>query len=71
MCFPHEASGQGHGVCVMVLFLIDVFILVWSAVFAVIERGTVTGWVCAALVVWQVRGFISYINENSFTKEND
>jgi hypothetical protein len=55
----------------MVLFLIDVFILVWSAVFAVIERGTVTGWVCAALVVWQVWGFISYINENSFTKEND
>jgi len=55
----------------MVLFLIDVFILVCSAVFAVIERGTVTGWVCTALVVWQVWGFISYINENPFIKEND
>jgi len=48
----------------MTLFLIDVFILVWSAVFAVIERGTWLGWLCTAIVVWQVWGYIKYIKEN-------
>ena len=48
----------------MAIPLIDLFILVWSTVFAIMERGTWVGWVCAIVVLMQVWNLIRFYKEH-------
>ena len=63
--FPYEASKQSYRVCMIVIPLIDLFILVSSTVFAIMERGTWMGWVCAIVVLMQVWILVKFIQNST------
>ena len=64
VCFPHEASGQGHGVCVMAIPIVDLLFLIGTSVAAFLNRGTLIGWMCTLLVLWQVWNLIRFYKEH-------
>ena len=61
MCFPHEASEQSNGVCMIFLPLVDLLFLIGSSIAAFLNRGTLVGWMCTFLVIWQVWNLIKFV----------
>jgi len=49
----------------IVIPLIDLFILVSSTVFAIMEHGTWMGWVCAIVVLMQVWILVKFIQNST------
>ncbi len=49
----------------IVIPLIDLFILVSSTVFAIMERGTWMGWVCAIVVLMQVWILVRFVQNST------
>ena len=64
VCVSDEASGQGHGVCVMAIPIVDLLFLIGTSVAAFLNRGTLIGWMCTLLVLWQVWNLIRFYKEH-------
>ena len=63
MCFSDEASRQGNGVCMKHVPFIDLIILAINIYFAVVNRGTVWGWISTAIVLFYVWIMLKAIRE--------
>jgi len=64
VCVSDEASEQGHGVCVMAIPIVDLLFLIGTSVAAFLNRGTLIGWMCTLLVLWQVWNLIRFYKEH-------
>ena len=64
MHFSHETSKQSYGVCMIVLPVIELLILGFTTFAAIINRGTLIGWMCTALVFWQVYSLIKFYKQH-------
>ena len=63
MRFPNEASRQSDGVCMIILPLLDIALLIINVVVAILNRGTIWGWLATGFVLYQVSILVRFIKQ--------
>ena len=63
MCFPHEASEQSNGVCMIVIPFLDILLLIVNTVVAFLNRGTIWGWLATGFVLYQVFVLVKFVKQ--------
>lgn len=61
MCLSYEASRQSHGVCMIPV--LDIFLLSISVYLALVNAGTMVGWLMSIAVFVQTYLVIKFIRE--------